>query len=111
MDIRALDSYRQELRRGVLVIACLEALRVRDYGYGVLARLGDARLSVEGNTVYPLLRRLEAQGALTSTWDRSGARARRYYATTPDGAALGDELLRSFRELAESVDALRGARA
>jgi DNA-binding PadR family transcriptional regulator len=48
-------------------------------------------------TVYPLLRRLEAAGLVQSRWeDRSDAHAesrpaRRYYETTPEGAAALSE--------------------
>ncbi|TQS42140.1 PadR family transcriptional regulator [Cryptosporangium phraense] len=93
-----LSTHLQELRRGTVVVASLVALRTPGYGYSLLETLSTAGFEVEANTLYPLLRRLEAQGLLTSSWNTDEARPRKFYRTTEQGeeiaAALRDEWTR-----------------
>jgi DNA-binding PadR family transcriptional regulator len=91
-DIEFLATHLQELRRGTVVLACLLALREPGYGYGLLDALAAAGVPVEANTLYPLLRRLEAQGLLASEWDTTEARPRKFYRTSPEGLAMAREL-------------------
>lgn len=91
------DGHRQELRRGAVVLACLLALGAPGYGYALLEELDKAGLPVAGNTLYPLLRRLEAQGLLSSEWDTSESRPRKFYRTSRDGQRLARALLREWR--------------
>src|SRR5690554_5918575 len=78
----------QELRRGTVVLACLMALRQPSYGYALLDYLGDRGMPVDANTLYPLLRRLEKQGLLTSEWNTDEARPRKFYRTSGAGDTL-----------------------
>jgi DNA-binding PadR family transcriptional regulator len=93
----------QELRRGTVVLACLLLLRQPGYGYGLLDQLRDRGLPVDANTLYPLLRRLEGQGMLTSEWDTREARPRKFYRTSPDGERLATALLEDWKRLDASV--------
>jgi DNA-binding PadR family transcriptional regulator len=81
------DKLRIELRRGSLVLAVLAALREERYGYTLRGVLDDAGLPIEEGALYPLLRRLEAQGLLTSEWREEG-RNKRFYRLSTDGAAI-----------------------
>ena len=83
-----LQSLRQELRRGVLVLAVLGQLRTLQYGYSLIQQLSEHGLDVEEGTLYPLLRRLEKQGLLESKWDVSETRPRKYYLISDGGRAL-----------------------
>jgi len=75
-----------ELRRGVIAIAVLSQLGIEQYGYSLLKALSDQGLEVDQSTLYPLLRRLEAQGLLQSDWRIvDEARPRRYYVISPQG--------------------------
>jgi DNA-binding PadR family transcriptional regulator len=103
------DSFHEravvELRRGVLQVALLALLQRRTYGYDLLRTLSDRGLPAEEGTLYPVLRRLEGEHLLTSTWDTSGARPRKYYESTAEGRAA----LRSLAAEWSQVDAtLRG---
>ncbi len=77
-----------ELRRGVLVLAVLSQLRTAQYGYSLRQALEDQGMPMEEGTLYPLIRRLEAQGLLASEWRIESARPRRYYRLSPEGTAL-----------------------
>jgi PadR family transcriptional regulator PadR len=94
---------QQELRRGTVVLACLLLLRQPGYGYALIDQLRDLGLSVEANTLYPLLRRLESQGVLVSEWNTEESRPRRFYRTSPDGDRLAAELLADWTRLDASV--------
>ena len=65
------------------------------YGYLLIKQvreLSGDRIAWSDGMLYPVLRRLENQGAITSRWDRAETgRRRRYYSITPEGK---DELLR-----------------
>lgn len=101
-----LDTHLQELRRGTVVLACLRLLVEPGYGYGLLESLERRGFGVDANTLYPLLRRLEKQELLTSEWNTDEARPRKFYRTTPAGAALATSLTDDFRAIAAAIDAL-----
>ena len=94
-----LASHLQELRRGTVVVASLTVLRTPGYGYSLLETLSAAGFDVEANTLYPLLRRLEAQGLLTSEWNTDEARPRKFYRTTGQGDAIAETLREEWSRL------------
>ena len=52
-------NFSQELRRGTLILCVLANLKETTYGYGLIEKLSQTGISIEANTLYPLLRRLE----------------------------------------------------
>jgi len=107
-DDELLGTHRQELRRGTVVLACLLALREPGYGYGLLKTLEGAGIPSDGNTVYPLLRRLEERGLLTSEWNTDESRPRKFYKTTPAGKDLATQLLADVTGLTKALRSLNG---
>ena len=105
-DEAQLEGHLKEVRRGSVLLACLLLLREPGYGYGLLERLEAAGVEVDANTLYPMLRRLEKQGLLTSEWDTEGARPRKYYATSSQGRELAAELMSSWLEMTRSLEQL-----
>lgn len=105
----ALSTHLQELRRGSVVLASLLACRTPRYGYGLLTTLADAGIETEANTLYPLLRRLEKQGLLTSSWHTDEPRPRKYYETTPLGTQTAERLHSEWLALAAGYSDLRKA--
>lgn len=93
------QQHLQELRRGTVVLASLLTLREPGYGYGLLESLERIGISVDGNTLYPLLRRLEKQGLLTSEWNTDEARPRKFYRTSAEGDRLAETLSTDWHEL------------
>ena len=82
------ENVTLDLRRGVIVLATLSQLSEAQYGYSLLKNLADLGLEVDQGTLYPLLRRLEAQGLLESVWKIEAARPRRYYVISAAGRKL-----------------------
>jgi DNA-binding PadR family transcriptional regulator len=103
-----LGTHRQELRRGTVVLACLLALRTPGYGYGLLKTLESAGIGSDGNTIYPLLRRLEERGLLESEWNTEDSRPRKFYRTSAAGSELADRLLVDLTELLAALHILDG---
>jgi DNA-binding PadR family transcriptional regulator len=96
------DKLRVELRRGALALAVLTALREERYGYTLRQTLERAGLPIEEGALYPLLRRLEAQGLLTSKWREEG-RNKRFYKLSPDGEQMLAQLLAEWNGISESI--------
>ncbi|ALJ21479.1 PadR family transcriptional regulator [Microbacterium sp. No. 7] len=106
MSENEFDIHVQELRRGTIVLACLRLLIEPGYGYGLLEHLQERGFDTDANTLYPLLRRLEKQGYLTSEWDTGQSRPRKFYRTSADGRRLAAVLTDDFTRLADAIAAL-----
>ena len=102
----AYEKLRLELRRGSLVLAVLAALTQERYGYTLRKELADAGLAIDEGALYPMLRRLEAQGALTSEWREEDKRNKRFYRLSSEGAALLAELTAEWRAINASLNRL-----
>ena len=98
------DSLRLELRRGCLIVAVLAQLRIEHYGYTLRKALADQGLVIEESTLYPLLRRLETQGLLTSQWREEDKRNKRFYKLSPDGETILTQLLAEWNSINDSVN-------
>jgi PadR family transcriptional regulator PadR len=98
------DSLRLELRRGCLILAVLAQLRQEHYGYTLRKALAEAGLEIEESTLYPLLRRLETQGLLTSEWREEERRNKRFYRLSGEGVRILETLLAEWRGINDSVD-------
>ena len=104
MDPALFDSLRLELRRGCLTLAVLAQLRSEHYGYTLRKALGDQGLDIDEGTLYPLLRRLEAQDLLTSEWREEGGRNKRFYRLSPEGRQMLKQLLAEWKGLNATLD-------
>ena len=102
------DTILLELRRGVLILAVLSQLEHEEYGYSLLTRLADGGLEIDQGTLYPLMRRLETQGLLESSWRIEEARPRRYYQLSAQGRQALDQLTEEWRRLGKVMEGLLG---
>ena len=110
------DPLIGDLRRaGLLPLLVLHfASREPAYGNQLIDRietLTGGALHVNPNTMYPLLRSLEAQGLLTGHWEHPERRSRRFYRATDEGREelrrLSGELGPRLDRIAASIDAIR----
>ena len=95
-----------ELRRGAVVLATLSQLRTPRYGYELRQALADKGMPIEEGTLYPLLRRLEAQGVLKSEWKIEDGPPRRYYVLNADGRRLLKKLTESWQGMNATMNRL-----
>ncbi|MFD1778380.1 PadR family transcriptional regulator [Fredinandcohnia salidurans] len=82
------NSLMTELRRGTLTLAVLSQLRTPQYGYSLVQLLEGSGIAIDQSTLYPLLRRLEKQELVTSSWDTSESRPRKYYVLSEFGLEI-----------------------
>lgn len=104
IDQDLFENMRLELRRGCLVLAVLAQLRGELYGYALRKALEDKGMVIDENTLYPLLRRLETNGLLTSEWREEERRNKRFYTLSPAGHQILAQLVGEWRGLNASVD-------
>lgn len=84
------------------------------YGNQLMDRidsLTSGALSVNPNTMYPLLRSLETRGLVSGAWEDPDRRTRRFYRITKAGESerrrLAGQLAPSLDAIASTIDLLR----
>jgi PadR family transcriptional regulator PadR len=97
------ENLRLELRRGCLTLAVLAQLREEHYGYTLRKDLDERGLEIDESTLYPLLRRLEAQGLLVSEWREQDKRNKRFYRLSPEGEQTLARLLDEWNTINNSI--------
>lgn len=102
------DPFTGELRRrDVLPLLVLHYISAGpSYGNQLMERISGVTagvLSVNPNTMYPLLRSLEARGLIEGSWEHPERRSRRYYAITEEGRAEYEKLEQDVRPFLESI--------
>lgn len=82
-------TFGRDLMRGSLDLMVLSALSEGPlYGYLIQKRLREASgnlVRLQAGTLYPLLHKLEAAGAIISRWDTTSGRDRKWYELTDRG--------------------------
>ncbi|HWR62609.1 MAG TPA: helix-turn-helix transcriptional regulator [Clostridia bacterium] len=96
----------QELRRGTIILSVMSRLKSPQYGYSLVILLAEKGIAVDAGTLYPLLRRLEGQGILESSWDVESAKPRKYYQLSEYGGELYRRLCAQWFELVDNMNNL-----
>ena len=99
MKPETLENVRFELRRGSLILAVLAELQNERYGYLLRKELANRGLDIDQNTLYPLLRRLESQGLLSSQWREEHKRRKRFYRISADGKIVLKQLIHEWEAI------------
>ena len=99
MKPETLENVRFELRRGSLILAVLAELQNERYGYLLRKELANRGLDIDQNTLYPLLRRLESQGLLSSQWREEHKRRKRFYRISADGKMVLKQLIHEWEAI------------
>lgn len=88
-----------QLKRGSLDVCVLTALLKEDsYGYQIIKDLKDV-IEISESTLYPILRRLEKNGYLTTYTVEHSGRLRKMYRISKLGTERIMEYLEDFKEL------------
>ena len=83
-----------QLKRGLLDVCVLAAIKGEaSYGYQIIKDM-KPYVELSESTLYPILRRLEAQELLTVRSAEHNGRLRKYYPITPQGLSR----IRDFKE-------------
>jgi len=102
-----LGDWTSQLRRGVLELCILRLLAAQpNYGYEIVTTLDRfSPLAAGENTVYPLLRRLKADGLLeTFMQDSPTGPPRQYYRVSRQGRTRLEALEREWHAMADAVN-------
>jgi DNA-binding PadR family transcriptional regulator len=105
---RGQDPLSGELRRReVLPLLVLHLIAATpSYGNQLMERIAgmtEGVLTVNPNTMYPLLRKLEAAGLIEGEWEHPQRRTRRFYSITDAGREEYRRLLEEVRPFLDSV--------
>lgn len=97
-----------QLKRGILDVCVLSALlRADSYGYQILKDVSP-HMTISESTLYPILRRLEAGGYLTTYSVAHNSRLRKYYSITPQGVERIREFLKEWQSVMELYAYIKG---
>lgn len=105
------DTWESNVRRGLLRLLVLAVIKEAGstFGYAIAESIRERttdQLIIQDGTLYPLLRRLEEQKLLHSTWNVTDDRPRKYYTLTTVGDIQLLAMLEFWNELVISLDPL-----
>ena len=100
-----------QLKKGLLDVCVLVALQERDsYGYQIIKDVNPI-VEISESTLYPILKRLEAGGLVTTYSMEHNSRLRKYYHLTDRGRErIGEflvewqDVMRAYRYIAASQE-------
>ena len=105
---RPSDVFGGEIRRrDVFPLLVLHLIRKEpSYGNHLIEEIEEITqgvVSVNPNTMYPLLRELESNGMIEGKWEHPGRRTRRFYEITKDGEKEYKRLVDEVEPFLDSV--------
>ena len=103
------ESLQIQLKKGVLEMCVLALLSKGDnYAYDIASRMAEAVGMGEG-TIYPLMRRMQADGLVeTYLVESQAGPSRKYYRLTPVGRGRFEEQKTEWTAFSEAVNAILG---
>jgi PadR family transcriptional regulator PadR len=103
-NVQSIDNLILEMRRGVIVLAVMSQCSQEQYGYSLMKTLAEKGLEIDQGTLYPLLRRLETQGLLSSDWRVEDSRPRRYYLISAQGERILPRLITEWESMVRMMN-------
>ncbi len=102
----------KELLKGSTTMLILEMLKSENmYGYQMIKKLSEKSENVfelKEGTLYPILHTLEEENLITSYWDESTAKKRKYYAITEKGIKQLKERKEEWKIFSTSINRVIG---
>lgn len=105
--------YSKEIIKGTLKPIILKLLQEEErmYGYEITQKvklITANKIQITEGALYPLLHKLEAEGAVTTETEKIGKRVRKYYKLTPAGNQKAVELVEEFIDFMETMKSILG---
>jgi DNA-binding PadR family transcriptional regulator len=105
---RPSDAFGGDIRRRDVFPLLVLHLLSREPAYGnrlidSIEQITQGAISVNPNTMYPLLKEMERKGLLDATWEHPDRRTRRYYSITPAGRREHKRLRAEVEPFLDSV--------
>lgn len=101
------DIFRETFLGFVRVHLLHHAAKARIFGTEMIEELAHHGYEMSPGTLYPILHAMETAGYLASEQENVDGKMRRYYAITPEGLLVLEQLKQKVRELTDEV--LEGA--
>ena len=102
----------KELTKGSTTMLILEMLKNENmYGYQLIKKLSEKSQNVfelKEGTLYPILHGLEENNFITSYWDETSFKRRKYYAITEKGKKILKEKKEEWKIFSEGVNRVIG---
>lgn len=96
-----------QLKKGLLDVCVLSVLRGGEsYGYKIITDIAPY-IAVSESTLYPILKRLESTGAVTTQSREYNGRLRKYYRITERGIERIREFIEDVREFERIYEFIR----
>ncbi len=96
-------------KKGLLDVCVLAVLRREpSYGYKIIKDVSEC-IEMSESTLYPILRRLEANGLVVTYTQQYGGRTRKYYEITEDGQRRIDAFMNEWDEIKRIYTFIKGA--
>jgi PadR family transcriptional regulator PadR len=111
MDNRFFDNWATQLRKGMLELCILNAIKGTTlYGYDIVRKLRDINgLVISEGTIYPILSRLKREGFVRTTIKESTeGPARKYYALTAKGEKTLSQMNHYWHDMKSGAYSLTG---
>ncbi len=87
-----------QLKKGLLEVCVLSAIEKQEsYGYKIISELAPY-IEISESTLYPILRRLETSGAVTTRSVEHNGRLRKYFKITNNGKTKISEFIDTIEE-------------
>lgn len=97
-----------QLKRGILEVSVLAALLESDsYGYQIIKDVSPY-FSISESTLYPILRRLEKAGMVTTYSEAYQSRLRKYYSITETGIQRIEQFLEEWESVMKVYSYIKG---
>lgn len=88
-----------QLKRGYIEICVLASMMKEEtYGYKLIKDI-EPIMDISESTLYPILKRLEASGCVSSRTAEYNSRLRKYYAITDQGREKINEFLSDWHDI------------
>lgn len=97
-----------QLRRGILDYCVLAVIKEEEsYGYMIIKQM-ESLLPISESTLYPILKRLEANKLVSSYSVEHNGRLRKYYQITSNGSEKLNEFVISWKEVESIFTYIKG---
>lgn len=92
-----------QLKKGLLEVCVLSAIREEEsYGYKIISDLAPY-IEISESTLYPILRRLEKDGFVTTRSEQYNGRLRKYFRITQSGKGKIYEFVENIEEFKKII--------
>lgn len=104
------EKRNEQFKKGILPMLILHIIsKEKNYGYNIVIKfneLCDGILILKEGTLYPILHRLEEEGAIISEWSipSDNSKPKKYYSITTKGKQILDEQWLIWKELERVVN-------